>query len=196
MRASVSVDDASDVGVLVKHRHVLGCLNNLKGEGDIRDARDSGEMTLRQGIGGRPLFEIRPSLCQRRRLVRDVVTFHHALPGGHSIVSGMGLEVPMCSAQRLPDAVQVGLAVRCPCSPVGGSRRGRGLRRDRYHEPRSGYHDNCSTHTVSHSVRSFQRCPRAWTRIYDSIYPSTRNGELARRGVHVKWCGAPITPQT
>jgi hypothetical protein len=75
----------------------------------------------------------------------------------------MALDVPICRVESLPNAVQVGFAVRCTRRHIG-----LGLASGLYHnQPERGYHGGCSTR----KYRASQRIPHLCL----SSEPATRH---------------------
>src|SRR5205085_11488258 len=76
------------------------------------DPRDTGQITLRLGIGGRAVREVLALARERFRLVGDLVTVDDAEAGGDVLACRVILDVEVGGVHHLPDAAQVRLAVR------------------------------------------------------------------------------------
>src|SRR5690606_22160811 len=108
---------------LVDEQDVTAALHDLEGVGQVRRARNAGQVASRLRVVLRPAGTQLLALRERFGLVRDlaVVRTHVALTGRDRAdrtelprfgnrLGRVGLEVPVRGADGLPDAVQVRLA--------------------------------------------------------------------------------------
>ena len=117
-------------------------LNDLKRKRQVIRPRNARHITLDYGVEGQPVCLVRLLLSpgrggvgnlstahntQARRYCADGSEFHHGAE-----ICGMGFDIPICTAQRLPDAIEVRVAV--------GGTGNRGLGRDLQAEAKQEYH--------------------------------------------------------
>ncbi len=104
----------------IDHHHLPVTLDDLERMGQIRGARDARQEALDLWVVREPVLEVCLLLLERPRLIRDLVADNHALPRwdrtdrAHVGETGAGrvvLQIPMGGADRLPDTVQVGVAI-------------------------------------------------------------------------------------
>src|SRR5258705_3112834 len=108
---AVHEDAARRMRVLAEDRDVGRRLHDLKREWRIHRARHPEQEALRLVVLRRAVPEVLLLLRARPRLIWDLVALDDALASGHAKPRGMILNVPVRRRQRLPDAVQIGLAV-------------------------------------------------------------------------------------
>ena len=113
MWRAVREDVADGVHVLVQDSQLVRLLDDLERKRHVHDARHARQVTLGFRVQRGALFVVLLLLCQRPRLIRDLVAFDHALPAGHPLLGRMILNVPCRRVHDLPDPRQVGLAVGC-----------------------------------------------------------------------------------
>src|SRR3989442_3224036 len=112
MRSAVREDAPPRVAVLVGHRDQLGILNDLERERHIGGPGNTGQVAGGLSrIIGLPTLEVFPFLRERGGLIWNCAAFDYSLPRMHSQVTIVILQIPCGSAQHLPDAAEVGLAV-------------------------------------------------------------------------------------
>ena len=98
------------------------------GKGQIRGARDARQVALPERVGHEPVLEVLVALRERRRLIRNGAALDHAHSRRNAFAGRVRFEIPVRGGDDLPDAVQVGLAVRCTRAVVAGRGLGAGGR--------------------------------------------------------------------
>ena len=111
MRAAVGVDQAIVQRPLERHGDGLGRLEDLKRKIQIHDPRDAGHVALPERIGLLPILKVLRLLRGGPRLIRDLAAGHNRPAGQHVVSRGVILKIGCRGAGRLPDALEVRLAV-------------------------------------------------------------------------------------
>src|SRR5689334_18335422 len=104
MPATVKVDVADRMNVLVDDSDVVGSLKDLKWIRHVGDTGDPGHQAFHLGIFRSALLEILRLLLQGPWLIRDFIAFYDTLPRGYTTPGTMVLDVPCRRVDHLPDA--------------------------------------------------------------------------------------------
>ena len=158
----VHIDGANGARKFVQDHDVLLALDDLEGVRHVRRARHPRQIALDFGIQRQPVSSVLLLFCQRLGLVRKLAPFNDAHSARHRIAGAqlpdqprrrrMGLDVPIGRVERLPDPVQIGLAV-----PGAGGPIRRSLTADRRNgQAQSGHHRHADR-LVAHDPRAQPR---------------------------------------
>src|SRR3984957_17538409 len=115
MRGAVRVDEPVVELPLERHGDDSGRLEDLEGKVQIHDAGDAGDVALREGVGGRAAGEVFGALFGGPGLVRDGASWTSGDDGtaGKDVKAGdVVLQIGGRSGTGLPDALEIGLAIR------------------------------------------------------------------------------------
>jgi hypothetical protein len=103
------------VDVFVEDRDLGRRLHDLERVRHVVDPRRADHEAFRLGIRGMPAAIVHLALRERQRQVRNLVALDNALARRNAKLRRVILDIPDCRVDRLPDPLQIGLA-------VGGSR--------------------------------------------------------------------------
>ena len=126
----VHVRDAAGIRVRIREQHVRRRLHDLERVRHVGRPWNSGQVTFDFRVQLHPLVRVGFLFCQRRGPVGNLVADDNAFAGRnaescsqlqHRTLSLIViLDVPIGGIHRLPDAVQIRLAVCGPRGAVGG----------------------------------------------------------------------------
>src|SRR5579885_311404 len=131
MLASIHWNDARGVIVLIRHKHILRRLKDLKWERHVIDARKAGQEAHIQRIGGGAVFKIPLALLQRLGLVRDLSigrVDYDSASRRNAAGGSMSLQRGGRGVAGLPNALEIWLSVRRSRRLVAGGLPGKGRR--------------------------------------------------------------------
>ena len=106
-------DLAKGMGVLVRDERQFRRLEDLKRVRQVRNAWDTGQVTIGQRVSCHPILVILRLLGRCPWLVRNLQPLHDTLPPRLTLRSIVVLKIPGRRREGLPDTTQVRCAVRC-----------------------------------------------------------------------------------
>src|SRR5438094_4731050 len=107
------------VNIFRKYDYRIRRLQNLKRVWQIYGSRKAGKITLFHRVGGQAIFEILFLLGQRVRLVGNFSTFNNTESRRYLVSTSVVQKIPVRRVADLPNALQVGVAVRRARRSVG-----------------------------------------------------------------------------
>jgi hypothetical protein len=108
----VGIDRADGMAELEEQRQITRPLEDLERLVVVNAARCPERKALRSRIGGCSCGEVFRSLLERRRLIRNAISFHNARARRRIFSCKMRLQSEVGSTERLPDTGEIGMAIR------------------------------------------------------------------------------------